>query len=336
MGVLKCVTNNLLLFEVSTSSDTKSVRAWKVSSKSSRVFLAEQSVYDVEHMDKWKHSPAILLITGEEVVEKRLKKSDNSIEKITENNDLIWNLYSHEDSEEQTISFLRKEFIKDLSESFVRNKIYVLEEWICKNENPDREKLISDFYKKQFKLTDVRKNPLRANMLSLVAYYKLRLPMLLFFFIVLFANFLLNSRIRREYDEVQNELYLNQRKNRQQKDDQKKQGRIQAQYQSIPDRSLALIADRIASYIPPMILLNSLVVSPLEGTGSNLVSRNKELKFNHNFISIKGETEVPGGVSLLTQCLDSDHLFSSVKIQSLVKENDSSLFTFELNVELKP
>lgn len=336
MGALKYIINKLLLFELCTSNDGNSIKVWKVSTKRNGTTLVEQKFQSVENLDKWKHCPAILLITGEQVVEKRLKTTDTSIQKITDNSELLWSLCPQITSEEQTISFVRKELAEELNESLERNNIYILEKWINKNESPSKEQIISDFYKKRFNLSDIYKNPIQTNLLSLVVYYKLRLPLLLLFFIILLGNFLLNTRIRQEYEVVQSELYLNQRKNKQQQDDQKKQGRIQSQYQSIPNRSLALIADRIASYIPPQIVLNSLILSPLEGMGKNFVSRNKEMKFNNNSISIKGETEIPGGASLLTQYLGSDHLFSSVKIHSLIREKDSALFTFELNVELKP
>lgn len=337
MGILKYITSQLLLFELRTSMDEGCIRVWKVSSKSNRVILEEQQYYNVNNWDKWKHSPAILLITGDQIVEKKFKSTnDASIQKITDNPDLIWNSYLHIDSEEQTLSFLRKDFTEELTGLFEKNNIYVLEKWINKKENLNKEQMLLDFCHKKIKISDLRNNPIQANKFSLVAYYKLRLPLLLFFFIILLGNFLLNSRIRQEYEAVKSELYLNQRKNKQQLDNQKKQGRIQLQFESIPKRSLALIADRIASYVPPQIILNSLVISPLEGTGKNFISRNKELKFNNNLITVKGETEIPGGISLFTQYLDSDNLFSNVKIHSLVKEKDSSLFTFELNVELKP
>lgn len=336
MGVLKYILNNLLLFELNTSQEESIIKIWKVSIKRSRVSLVEQEFHNMNDLDKWKHYPAFLLITGEQVVTKKLKKTDTSVQKITENPDLLWSLYSYADSEELAISFLRKELTGMLVESLEKSNIYIFDKWISKEENPDKEQMIMDFYKKQFKLSDATKNPIQTNLLSQVIYYRIRLPLLLFFFIVLLGNFLLNGRIRQEYEIIQSELYLNQQKDRLLQNDQKKQGRIQSQYEAIPERSFALIADRIASYIPPHLILNSLQLSPLEGMGKNLVSRNKEYKFNNNSISIKGETEIPGEVSLLTQYLDKDLLFSSVKIHSLTKEKDSFVFTFELNVELKP
>ncbi len=335
MGALKYIINKLLLFELCTSNDGNSIKVWIVSTKRNRTTLVEQKHLNLKNIDKLKNWPAIILITGDQVIEKRLKDAD-SIQKITENSELLWSLYPQMDTVEQTISFVRKELAEELKASLERNNIYILEKWINKNVIPDREQMISDFYKRRFNLSDVYKNPFQANLLSLVVYYKLRLPLLLLLFIILLGNFLLNTRIRQEYEVIQSELYLNQRQSKQQQDDQKKQGRIQFQYQSIPNRSLALIADRIASYIPSQIVLNSLTLSPLEGMGKNFISQNKEMKFNYNSISIKGETEIPGGVSLLTQYLDGDHLFSNVKIKTLIKEKDSSRFTFELNVELKP
>lgn len=336
MGALRYILNNLLLFELCTGRDENSISIWKVSAKRNGVSLTKQTFHNLNNMDKWKHCAAVLLVTGEQVVEKKLRSTDAFIQKITENPELLWNLHSQIDSEEQTISFLRKELTEELVESLKKHNIYVFEKWISKNENPDREQMVADFYKKQINLSDIRKDPVQTNLLSLVIYYKIRLPILLLFFVILLGNFLLNARVRQEYEIVQSELYLNQRKNKQQQNNQKKQGRIQSQYQSIPNRSLALIADRIASYVPPKLILNSLILSPLEGIDKNFVSRNKEYKYNKNLISIKGETEIPGEVSLFTQYLDKDQLFSGVKIHSLTREKDSFLFTFELNVELKP
>ncbi len=336
MGILNYIVSNLLLFELSTNATGNCIRIWKVSNKRSGLFLIEQKDCDLNNMEKWKHSPAILLITGDRVISKRFDRMDTSIGKITENPELLWNLYLSEDSEVQTISFLRKELVEELIESLDRNSIYILEKWINGNETPNKKKILSDFYKKTIKVSEFVQNRIQANLLSLVIYYKLRLLLLIFFFIILLGNFLLNTRFRQEYEAVQRELYLNQRNNKQKQDDKKKQGRIQSQYESIPNHTFALIADRIASYVPPQVILNSLILSPLEGTGNNTVLKNKKLMFNNYTILIKGETEIPGSVSLFTQYLERDLLFSSVKILSFVKDNDSSWFTFELNIELIP
>lgn len=336
MKNLKYIASRLLLFELCTSETGNCTRVWKVSIKRNRISLIEQKNCDLNNMEKWKHSPAILLITGNKIISKKYNRADASIKKITDNPELLWKLDSLEDSEKQIISFLRKELIEELSSILDKNYIYVLEKWINNDEKIDIERMVAEFYKQPIKLSNFYQNLTQINLLSLVAYYKLRLLLLLFFFIVLLGNFLLNSRFRQEYEVAQSELYLNQRNNRKQQNNQKKQGRIQSQYESIPDRSFALIADRIASYVPPHIILNSLIFSPLEGTKSNIVLQNKKMKFNSNSIIIKGETEISGSVSLFSQYLDCDHLFSNVKIHSLTKDKSSSLFTFELKVELKP
>lgn len=336
MRTLKYIMPNLLLFELCTSERGNCIRVWKASNKRDALSLVEHRDLELNNMEKWKHSPAILLITGDKVISKKFSIADTSIKKITENPELLWNIYSSNDSEEFTIYFLRKELAEELIECLDRNYIYILEKIVNNDEATKREQIIADFYKKSIKLLDFRQNQTQSNLLSLIIYYKIRLFLLLFFFIILLGNFLLNTRFRQEYEAVQNELYIHQRTNRQQQDNQKKKGRIQSQYESIPSRTFALLADRIGSYIPPQIVLSSLIISPLEGTGSNNVLQNKKLKFNNNSIIIKGETEIPGGVSLLTQYLDRDHLFSSVKIHSLIRDKDSSWFTFELNIEFEP
>lgn len=335
MRRFKHIINRLLLFELYTSEARCFTRVWQVSIKRNKISLIEQKNCDLNNTEKWKHSPAILLITGNKVLTKKFNKEDVSIKKITDNPELLWKLHSFEDSEEQTISFLRKDLVEELAVALDKNCIYVLDKWINNDENLNKEQIVADFYNQPIKLSDFHQNRTQINLLSLVVYYKLRLLLLLFFFIIVLGNFFLNTHYRQEYETVQSELYLNQRNNRKQQNNQKMQGRIQSQYESIPDRSFALIADRIASYIPPHIILNSLIFAPLEGTKNNTVLQNKKMEFKNSSIMIKGETDIPGAVSLFSQYLDRDHLFSNIKIHSLVRDKDSSLFTFELIVELE-
>lgn len=336
MRISRYIINNLLFFELCTSTVKQEIKVWRVSNKGKKVFLVEQKFDIEEEPKKWKYFPAVLLITGDQVISKKFRKDDLSFNRITENPELLWDLSFQSDSEEQTVSFLRKELIEELIGVLERSEIYVLKKWIIKEEDISKEKLIVNFYKNHFRLVDIRNNLPQINMLSLIIYYKMRLPVLLLFFMMVLGNFLFNIHLRQEYETAQSELYFNQRNNKQQQDTQKKQAHILSLYQSLPNRSIALIADRIASYVPQKLVLNSLLFFPLEGTEYNSVQQNKKIKFKENFILIEGETEIPGGVSLFTQFLEKDQLFSNVKIVSLVKDKDSSIFTFELNIELKP
>lgn len=333
MKLLIHLIKNLLLFELCAGENDNKLRVWAVSHKGGDLALIEKPFRIGDNTEKWKHFPAILLISGKGVITKNFKKEDASIKKIIENPELLWSL--HTDSSEHVISFVRRELAAGLIESIEKSNIYVLEKWVVPDDNPDKEKLIAGYYENQLKPSVIRRNLTLINQLSLVIYYKIRLPVLVFLFVILLGNFLFNTRIRQEYETAQSELYIKQRNNKLQQDNQRKQGRIQSLYQSIPERSLALIADRIASYVPPTITLSSLIFSPLEGIESNLALRNKELKFKSKTVLLKGDVEIPGSVTLFTQFLSNDLLFSDVKMQSLIREKDSSHFTFELKVELK-
>lgn len=102
-----------------------------------------------------------------------------------------------------------------------RSEIYVLKKWIIQGEDISKEMLIVNFYETQFRLVDIRNNLPQINMLSLIIYYKMRLPLLLLYFMMVLGNFLCNNHLRQEYEAVQSELYFNQRNNKQQQDTQK-------------------------------------------------------------------------------------------------------------------
>lgn len=336
MKIPKFIINNLLFFELYANTGKLHLKIWRILKKNNGIILVEQPC-DIEgDLKRWKHFPAVLLITGDQVVSKMVGRDDFFFKRVTENPELLWDLYPQVDAERETISFLRKEVIEELMELFEKNDIYILKRWISCDDKFSRENLIIDFYNHQLNLSEIHQNLSLINILCLITYYKMRLPILLLFFITLLGNFLLYMHLRQDYETIQSELYFSQQKNKQQQNDRKKQDRILLLYQSTTNQSIALIADRIASYVPKQMVLNSLTIFPLEGAKYNSVSQNKSFNFKKSLIQINGETEISGSISLFTQFLENDYLFSKVKICSLAKDKDSPSFNFELDVELNP
>ncbi len=327
--------NKIWLFEIRIDGGKQEARLWKVRfAKGSLRF--EQKDFKMEgSLEKWKHSMALLSITGEGVVSKLYRKDDASIKKVTENEELLGSITPTESGEELVVSFLRKDAVGEFLNRLEKNHIYVLDKWIGKIGTFNKENYVAGFYEKEMNLAAIRQTPGRLNMVCNVIYYKLRLPVLLVFFFLLLGNFFLNTRYRKEYEAVQTELSMKQRSDKVQQENQKKKGRIQAEYQKIPDCSFALIADRIASYVPTNVSLHLLSVFPLEsGGGSSIVNRQKGLKLRTGTVIVKGEVEIPGSITLLSQLLSSDKMFSKVEILSLERQKDSSMYSFELLINL--
>lgn len=334
MRLLQYIMGKSVLFEVRVSNEPIDIKLWVVHNSSKGVRLEQKELDTNKSLEKWKHSMAILSVSGEQIVSKIYPKNDAAIKKITENKDLLCNITPSGEDDECLVSFLRRDGINEFIELLDKNNIHILDIWITRNELSTRKKQLNDFYRKEMTLSSIRKTPGRLNIFCDSIYYKLRLPVLLILFCVLLANFFFNTQLRNEYEIIQTELNMKQRNDKTFRENQKKQNRLQTEYQKIPDCSFALIADRIASYVPTSVQLNLLSVFPLESARSLAGSREKGLKLKTGSIIVKGEVEIPGSVTLFTQFLGNDNLFSKVEILSLSKQKDSSLFNFELQITL--
>lgn len=328
------IRSKILLFEIVVNDEKQDVRLWVASFNKGEVHFEQKTLNTEVSLDKWKYRIAILSITGDPVVSKLYKTDDASIKKITENEELFWSVTPSGTDEELIVSFLRKDSVKGLLDRLEKSHIYVLDKWIGKSGTFDKEKYVSEFLHKEMNLSAVSKTPGRIDVICNMLYYRLRLLVLLLFFFLLLGNFLINTQLRKEYETVQTELNMKQRTDKIYQENQKKQGRIQAEYQKIPDCSFALIADRIASYVPTNVRLNLLSIFPLENNGAGMANRTKGLKLSTKTVVVKGEVEIPGSITLFAQFLSSDKLFSKVEILSLVRQKDSPIFNFELSITL--
>lgn len=334
MKISQYIMGKSLLVEVKVANERNEVKLWVVNSGKKGVRIQHKESDMEKSLEKWKHSMAVLSISGDQIVSKLYPNDDPAIKKITENKDLVWSIIPSEKNNECLVSFLRKDSLGESIELLDKNNIHILDTWIGRNEIPDKEKRITDFYNKEMSIPAIRKTPGRLNVICDVLYFKLRLPILLLFFCLLLGNFFINTQLRKDYETIQTELNLKRRNYKAFQENQKKQNRLQTEYEKITDVSFALIADRIASYVPTNVQLNLLSVFPLESTRSSARSREKGLKLKIGSIIVKGEVEIPGSVTLFTQFLSSDNLFSKVEILSLHKQKDSSLFNFELLITL--
>ena len=334
MRISQYIIGKSLLFEVRISNEPIDIKLWVVHGSKKGIRIEQKEFSTNKSLEKWKHSIAILSISGDQIVSKLYSKEDAAIKKITENKDLLYNITPSEKKDECLVSFLRKDEINQFIELLDKNNIHILDTWIDRNELSTKKERLNDFYSKEMSLSVIRKTPGRLNIFCDSIYYKLRLPVLLIFFCLLLGNFFINTQLRGDYEMIQTELNMKRRNDKAFQENQKRQNRLQTEYQKIPDSSFALIADRIASYVPTGVQLNLLSVFPLESARNHAGSREKGLKLKTGSIIVKGEVEIPGSVTLFTQFLSSDHLFSKVEIRSLSRQKDSSLFNFELQITL--
>ena len=335
MKAVRYIMNRCLFLEWCVNDSETSMKLWSVCCKEGEVSFAEELPDVGGELKKREYAPAFLLITGDSLVARHVQVNDAFYQRIADNPELLWDMYREPDSGEQTIVFLRKDCTEELFGLLERYHICLLKQWIREVGSVSGRKLLQDFSEEHFRLSGILRDGALANTCASVLYHRLRLPVLLCFFLILLGNFLLNTHFRKEYEQVQSELHLHQRNSRAQQAHFRKTEGISAHYRAAPTFPAALVADRIASYVPPRLKLLALNLFPLEYREPATRARSKGWGNIEKKICIRGETQVPGCVSLFSQYLESDRMFSGVRVISLTKKGNTSDFVFELEVELE-
>lgn len=93
---------------------------------------------------------------------------------------------------------------------------------------------------------------------------------------------------------------------------------------------MALISDRIASYVPKNLLLTSMVFLPEKASAA----RSRAVNESDNMIVIKGKSGISGTVLLFTQYLQEDKLFKKVEVVNIDNLKDNELYDFEIRILL--
>ena len=326
MNPLKYIYNKIVLLEVAIGDNYTDV-ALSIAKYKKGGFTRQPKEYLGNSLEKWKNGVAILSITGEHIVSRTCRADDPAVKKVMENKQLIWSLDGNTatDSETITISFLRREFVNDIIALLEKNKIYIAQMWIKESSERNKDDKILSFFNNKTKLSAVKESKSELNLSAGLLYHKIKLPVLLVVFGILFVNFFLNNNIRKEYEQNQVILSTKQRQNKIEAQ-RAENNKISAEYAKIPNLSYALISDRIASYVPDNVRLSQMVLFPI---GKNS-PREKGVNIDPRSVKIKGEVDIPGNVTLFSQFLSADNLFSSVEIVSLSRREGSSIYDFEL------
>ena len=326
MNPLKYIYGKVLLFEARIDDNYADITLSVIKCKKGS-FTRQPKEFRDSSLEKWKNSVAILSISGEHIVSRTYRPDDPAVKKVTENEQLIWSINKDPDSggESVTISFLRRELVNDITALLEKNKIHIAQTWIKESCERDSDDKILTFFNNKTKLSTIKESKSELNLVAGLLYHKIKLPVLLLVFCILFANFFLNNNIRKEYEQNQIALSTKQRQNKIEAQ-KAENNKISAEYAKIPNLSYALISDKIASYVPDNVRLSRIDLFPI---GKNS-PREKGINIDSRSIKIKGEVDIPGNVTLFSQFLSADNLFTSVEIISLSRRDGSSIYDFEL------
>lgn len=294
--------------------------------------LEEMKSFELDALSKWKNSPVLLLVTGEQVVSKPYIKEDPSLKRITSNPELLWDIEDI-DGQEPILSFLRKDVMSELLQAVKQHHLFLMDIWISNFEHHyDVQVRLNDLYRNRFKSCALLKSPDSKSVLADILFHRIFMPVLLLFFALLLGNYFLHSYYTKQFQQKQAVIQLDKKLNRKNSSEEQQKNQLMAAYNQIPNQSFALLADRVASYIPPNLYLTSMSLFP---PAKNINTRDKKtLPMEYHTARLKGSVETPGSVTLLIQLLEADNLFEKVKVIQLDRRKNSSVFEFELEITL--
>lgn len=333
INIISCIFRKILLIRIEvTNNGVERKELATVYFRKGKVDIREFQKFESKTLSKWKNTPVLLWVTGDLVISKIYTQNDLALKRIIDNPELLWNI-EIKNEQEQILSFLRKDKLSDFLQTAEKNHLFLIDTWIYGIENSyDIVPRLEQLYKEGFKSSALLKGANPKNQIANILFRRLFLPVLLMFFALLLGNFFLYSHYTKQYQQKQSFILQNRKDNRINSAEQQKKNQLIAAYTQIPDRSFALLADRIASYVPANLHLTSLDMFPIAKNANR--KEKKGLSIEYNTIRLKGLVETPGAITLLSQFIESDTLFKKVRIVRLDRLKNSDIFEFELEITL--
>lgn len=297
-----------------------------------KAIVGQWKYFEFEEISKWKKSPVLMIFTGDGIISKAYDKEDVANKRIMKDSNFIWNIETT-GGKEQILSFMRRDNLSEFLQMCKQQHLILIDNWIYgSNVEYDIQIRLENLYLEHFKSSMLSQSSDFKDTLANALFQKLFFPVLLSFFFLLLGNYFLNSYYAKQYQHKQSIIQLNERKNRANSQEELKKNQLLAGYNQIPNKSFALLADRIASYIPSNLYLTSMNIFPPRKNRKN--RELKTLPMDYHIIQLKGMVETPGSVTLLSQLLESDKLFEKVKVVQLGRLKKTNIFEFELEIIL--
>ena len=330
MNLLSPILSEILVFEVDASNGVTSTKISRVrySLKNSRIILQE---IDNEEFDrsKKKNGIALVLITGSDIGTKSYDISDSeAVSKIMGNDNLLWTV--HDENVNRRIDFIRKASLENILGEIENKDLYIANSIVSVKTDIGIQTALQEFYEKSVNFNLIKKSKEFRAFFFDSLFDKIKLPVLLFFLVLLFINYVVFSNIKEKYDISEAAYNIQLQKNKQETENSEKTNRLFGEYNKIQSYPLALISDRIASYIPKDIRLTSMVFFPEKIS----TARGKNESSPSNVIIVKGKSEIAGTVLLFTQYLQEDKLFNKVDIITINNLKDNGSYDFEIHIIL--
>ncbi|MDR1501459.1 MAG: hypothetical protein LBT43_03270 [Prevotella sp.] len=330
MNLFSSILGEIIAIEIEVTNSTAStkVSAAKYSLRDSGIILRKID-NEKDYWSKGKNGIAVLLVSGSDVGSKEYAVSGNDgARKITENNNLLWTI--HKGNGYSRIDFIRRSSLEDVLNEIEGKGLYIADTTVSQRTDTDIHTKLQQLYEKKLNFVLIKKSKEFRAFFFDSLFDKIKLPVLLFFFVLLFVNYLVFSNIKEKYDISETAYNIRLQKNKIETENIEKANSLFGKYNKIQAYPLALISDRIASYMPKDVRLTSMEFFPENKPNA----RGKDGSGTGSVIIVKGKAEIAGTVLLFAQYLQEDRLFSKVEIININNLKDTGSYDFEIHIIL--
>lgn len=200
MNFLSAILGDVLIFEFEANDGALSTKisTAKYTLKGSAIVVRE---IDNDKYDwaKKKERIAVVVIAGRDVGSKEVDMSSRDVAaKITDNDNLLWTL--HEDKDNARIDFIRKSSLDSGLKEIVDKGVYIADSIVSRQTGVDINRVVQEFYEKKINFNHIKTSPkFRAFFIDRL-FDRIKLPVLLLFLVLLFANYMIFANINEKYN----------------------------------------------------------------------------------------------------------------------------------------
>ena len=201
MNLLPPILSEILVFQVDVSNGIASTKtsAAKYSLKKDHAIILQEVNEGKSDRSKKKNGVAVVIITGNDVGSKEHEISgDEVFTKITENDNLLWTI--HEENDNRRIDFIRKSSLGYEFNEIDNKKLYLGEVIVSHRTNIDTHLFLKEFYETKVNFNLVKKSKEFRAFFFDSLFDKIKLPVLIIFFVLLLINYLVFSSVKEKYE----------------------------------------------------------------------------------------------------------------------------------------
>lgn len=284
-----------------------------------KMLLANKKEFKECNIEK-KH-PSIVLVYGKGVITRSIAEDKTIKERILNNNSLYWS----EDKNRETISFIRKTQI----DCELKNISSVLEIIIVEKVDDDLIKdVINNFYTNTLTINNLIKYKNDCKKIFPFLIKKIEIPYAVMLFVVLLANFFINTNLSEKNSKVQMELLASRRLVENFKNKQINESKFLLENQSNRSIEATVMIDSICTKLPIGIKLNSFTIDPLKGR----LDTNRPMKLDSGCITIIGVTASANDIPVFVSRIDGLNFSKEVKIKNITQEKNGKNLEFEIEI----